>query len=181
MIENLPDYGTKSLLIIDKSCEEISSFKQFLQSKLGRDVELQNTHIVLFKSRRDVSQIVTLSQQLGLRSRLKAWYQDAMSIPYGHLLIQLTPKTVDSLRYSFDSGSVTNKIDLPAGRDSLWTISILYVSILPVFRKLSMILLKQFILSCPKDFNQFLSECLVNLIRGELRKEDVLKCLETSE
>ena len=68
------------------------------QSKLGRDVELQNTHIVLFKSPRDVLQINTLSQQLGLGSQLKEWYQDATSTPYGHLLNDLTPKTVDSLR-----------------------------------------------------------------------------------
>ena len=70
----------------------------FHQSKLGRDVELQNTHIVLFKSPRDVLRINTLSQQLGLGSQLKEWYQDATSVPYGHLLIDLTPKTVDSLR-----------------------------------------------------------------------------------
>ena len=37
---------------------------------------------------------------------------------------------------------------------------------------------KQFFLNCPKGFIQFLSKCLVNLLRGELRdlrKEDVLK------
>ena len=72
LIENLPKNGTKNLLIIDDPCEEILISKQFVkiatagrhrglntlfnkynlfhQSKLGRDVELQNTHIVLFKS-----------------------------------------------------------------------------------------------------------------------------------
>ena len=53
-----------------------------------------------------------------------------------------------------------------------------YVSILPIFQKLSLRLRKQFILNCPKDFIQFRSECLVNLLRGELRdlrKEDVVK------
>ena len=44
-----------------------------------------------------------------------------------------------------------------------------YVSILPIIQKFSLRLLKQFILNCPKDFIQFLSECLVNLLRGELR------------
>ena len=38
----------------------------FHQSKLGRDVELQNTHIVLFKSPGEVMQVTTLSTQLGL-------------------------------------------------------------------------------------------------------------------
>ena len=37
---------------------------------------------------------------------------------------------------------------------------------------------KRFILNCPKNFIQLLSECLVNLSKGELRdlrKEDVVK------
>ena len=91
LIENLPKNGSKYLLIFDDSCEEISNSKQFVkisaagrhrglntiyikhnlfhQRKLGRDVELQNTHIVLFKSPRDILQINTLSQQLGLGSQ----------------------------------------------------------------------------------------------------------------
>ena len=110
MIENLPDNRTKYLLMFDDTCEEgISNSKQivkivtagrqrglnttyikhnlFHQSKLGRDVELQNTQKVL--SRRDVLQINTLSQQRGLGSQLKEWYQDAKSIPYGRMVIYL--------------------------------------------------------------------------------------------
>ena len=115
--------------------EEISSSKQFVkiatagrhkglstiyikhnlfhQSRLGRDIELQNTHIVLFKSPRDVLQINTLSQQLGLGSQLKEWYNKATSVPYGHLLVDLTPKTVDVLRYCTDSGTIPSKFFLP--------------------------------------------------------------------
>ena len=111
LIENLPNNGTKYLLTFDDSCEKISNSKQFVkiatagrhrgfntiyikhklfhQIKLGRDVGLQNTHIVLLKSPRDNLQISTLSQQLGLGSQLKEWYQDATSVPYGHLLIDL--------------------------------------------------------------------------------------------
>ena len=85
LIQNLLNNGTKYLLIFDDSCEEISSSKEFVkiatagrhkglstvyikhnlfhQSRLGRDIELQNTHIGLFKSPRDVLQINTLSQQ----------------------------------------------------------------------------------------------------------------------
>ena len=87
----------------------------FHQSKLVRDVELQNTHIVLFKSPRDVLQIKTLSQQLGLGSHLKEWYEDATYVPYGHLHIAVTPKTVHSLRYCSNKGSVSTKFYLPAG------------------------------------------------------------------
>ena len=63
----------------------------FHQSKLGRDVELQNTHILLFESPRDVHQVATLSVQLGLTSALNDLYRDATSVPFGHLLIDLSP------------------------------------------------------------------------------------------
>ena len=56
----------------------------FDQSKLGRDVELQNTHIVLFKSPHDVMQDITLSAQLRPESELDDWYRDATSVPHGH-------------------------------------------------------------------------------------------------
>ena len=69
----------------------------FHQSKLGRDVELQNTHIVRFKSPRDVMQVTTLSTQLGLGSEVVDWYRDATSVPFGHLLIDLSPPTDDRI------------------------------------------------------------------------------------
>ena len=46
---------------------------------------------------------------------MKEWYQDATSVPNGHLLIDLTPKTVDSLRYCSNSGSTSTKFCLTAG------------------------------------------------------------------
>ena len=88
--------GTKYLVIFDDPCEEICNSKTFVniatarrhgrlstiyikhnffhQSKLGRDVQLQNTEIVLFKSPRDVTQVTTFSTQLGLGSELVDWY-----------------------------------------------------------------------------------------------------------
>ena len=91
-IDSLKNNGTKYLVIFDNSCEDICISKVFVdiatagrhrglstiyiehnlfhQRKLGRDVELQNTHIVLFKSPRDVLQVTTLSTQLGLGSEL---------------------------------------------------------------------------------------------------------------
>ena len=80
--------------------------KLFHQSKQGRDVELQNTHIVLFKSLRDVMQITTLSTVLGLGSELVDWYRDATSVSFGNLLVDLSPQTDDRLRYCSNSGSV---------------------------------------------------------------------------
>ena len=130
-IDSLKNNGTKNLLIFDDSCEETCNSKVFVniaaagrdrglstiyikhnlfhQSKLGRDVELQNTHIVLFKSPRDVMQVTTLSTQLGLGSELVVWYRDATSVPFGHLLIDLSPRTDDRLRYCTNSGSVRSK------------------------------------------------------------------------
>ena len=123
----------------------------FHQSKLGRDVELQNTHIVVFKSPRDVSQINTLSQQLGLGSQLKEWYQDATSTPNGHLLIDLTPKTVDSLRYCTNISSIPSKRYLSVGTETNFlTMTIQYVSILPTFQVFFQKLQKQFIHRCSK-------------------------------
>ena len=152
------------MFIFDDSCEKVSNSKQFVkiatagrhrelntiyikhnlfhQGKLGRDKELQNTHIVLFKSPRDVLQINTLSQQLGLGSQMKEWYQDATSVPYGLLLIDLTPKTVDSLRYCSNSGSAPTKIYLPSGietkfLDDEYTIRLYSPNISKIFPKAS--------------------------------------------
>ena len=133
--DSLKNNGTKYLLFFDDSCEELCNSKTFVdiatagrhrglsaiyikhnlfhQSKLGRDVELQNTHIVLFKSPRDVMQVTTLSTQLGLGSELVDWYRDAMSVPFGHLLIDLSPRTDDRLRYCTNSGSVPSKFYIP--------------------------------------------------------------------
>ena len=134
-IDSLKNNGTKYLLIFDDSCEEICNSKAFVdiatagrhrglstiyikhnllhQSKLGRDVELQNTHIVLFKSPRDVMQATTLSTQLGLGSELVDWYRDATFVPFAHLLIDLSPRTDDRLRYCTNSGSVSSKLYVP--------------------------------------------------------------------
>ena len=134
-IDSLKNNGTKYLLIFDDSCEEICNSKAFVdiatagrhrglstiyikhnlfhQSKLGRDVELQNTHLVLFKFPRDVMQVTTLSTQLGLGSELVDWYRDATSVPFDHLLIDLWPRTDDRLRYRTRSGSVLSKFYIP--------------------------------------------------------------------
>ena len=119
-INSLKNNGTNYLLIFDESCAEICNSKEFVdiatagrhrgfstiyikhnlfhQSKLGKDVELQNIHIVLFKSPPDVHQVAMLSVQLGLGSALVDWHWEATSAPFGHLLIDLSPRTDDRLR-----------------------------------------------------------------------------------
>ena len=118
-IDSLKNNGTKYLLFFDYSCEEICNSKAFVdiatagrhrglrtiyiknnlfhQSKLGREVELQNTHIVLFKSPCDVMQVSTLGPHL----------------PFGRLLIDLSPRTDDRLRYCINSGSVPSNFYIP--------------------------------------------------------------------
>ena len=138
MINNLPQDKTNYLLVFDDSCEEILRSKEFVKiatagrhrglntiyikhnlfhkSPIGRDVELQNTHIVIFKSPRDVMQISKLGQQLGLGSQFTDWYKDATSKPFGHLLIDLSPQTVDQLRFCTESGSVPSRFYLPTSQ-----------------------------------------------------------------
>ena len=101
--DSLRTNGTKYLIIFDHSCEDICNSKTFVDisatgrhrgliifyikhnlfhpSKHGRDVELQNTHIVRFESPRDVMQVSTLSSQLELGSELVDWYRDETCVP----------------------------------------------------------------------------------------------------
>ena len=130
-IDSLKNNGTKYLLNFDDSCEEICISKTlidiatagrhrglrtiyikqniFHQIILGRDVELQNAHIVLFKSTRDVMQRTTLGAQLSLGSELVHWYRDTTSVPFGHLLIDLSPRTDDRLSYCTNCGFLASK------------------------------------------------------------------------
>ena len=133
--DSLKNNGTKYLLVFAESCETICNSKAFVyiatagrhrglstiyiehnllhQSKLGRDVELQNTNIVLFESPRDVMQVTIFSTQLALDSELADWYRDATSVPFGPLLIDLSPRTDDRLRYCTSTGSITSKFYIP--------------------------------------------------------------------
>ena len=118
MIDNLAD----CLLIFDDSCEEIYAEKRFSkiatsgrhrnihviyvkhnlyqQSKHSRTIDLNNTHVVVFKSPRDVNQITYMGKQLNNAKFLKEAYTKATDTDqYGHLLIDFSPKTSDSLRY----------------------------------------------------------------------------------
>ena len=60
------------------------------QNKLRRNVELQNTYIVLFESSCDVMQVSTLNAQLDHWSKLVDWFREATSVTYGQSLIDLS-------------------------------------------------------------------------------------------
>ena len=110
------------LLVYDDSCEEIFSDTEFVkiatsgrhrkfhviyvkhnlfqQSKWSRTIDLNTTHIVLFKSMRDIQQIEYLGKRLNCLQLLKDGYKLATAHPYGHLIIDLDPKTSQGLRFS---------------------------------------------------------------------------------
>ena len=202
-IDSLRNTGTKYLLNFDDSCEEICNSKAFVdaatagrhrglstiyikhnflhQSKLGRDVELQNTHIVLFKSPSDIFQVTTLGAQSGLSSELVGWYRDATSVPFGHLLIDLSPRTDVRLRYCTNNGTVPSKFRYSRSFEAfigLWTMNTQNLSTLQVFQLLSRKCKSHFLQSCPKELIRFLCECIVNQIKGNLqtiKKHQVVK------
>ena len=110
------------LLIFDDSCEENFNVKEFVkiatsarhrklhviyvkhnlfhQSKWSRTINLNTTHIILFKSLRDIQQIEYLGKQLNCLLLLKDAYKLAAAEPYGHLIIDLDPKTGQGLQFA---------------------------------------------------------------------------------
>ena len=58
-------------------------------------------------------QVTTLSTQLGLGSELVDWYRDATSVPFDVLLIELSPRTDDRLRYCTNTGTIPSKFYIP--------------------------------------------------------------------
>ena len=58
-------------------------------------------------------QVTTLGAQLGLGAELVDWYRDATSVPFGHLLVDLSSRTGDRLRYCTTSGSVPSNFYIP--------------------------------------------------------------------
>ena len=128
--DSLKNNGTKCLLTFDGSCEDISKVfvdiatagrhrgvrlcfyiqrNLFHPRNIGQNPELQNRQIVLVISPRDLMQFSTLSAQLGLGSEVVDWYRDATSVPYGQLLIDLSPRTDNRLCFCTNTGSNPSK------------------------------------------------------------------------
>ena len=190
---SLKNHGKEYLLVFEDSCEDICNSEAFVdiatagrhrglstiyirhnlfhQSKQGRDVELKNTHIVLFNSPRNVMQVTTLGAQLGLGSELVDWYRDATSVPFGHLLIDLSPRTVGRLQYCTNSGSVPSKFYIPARLKHLRTLDDEHkiLSTLRLFQSLFRKCKCHFPQSCSKKVIRFLCKRIVNLPKGNLQ------------
>ena len=58
-------------------------------------------------------QISTFSAYLGLGSELVDCHRDATSVPYGHLLVDVSQRTDDRLRYCTKNGSIPSKFYIP--------------------------------------------------------------------
>ena len=115
-------------------------------------------------------QVTTLSTQLGLGSELIAWYPDATSVPFGHLLIDLSPRTDDEVHYCTNSGSVPSKFYIPDRLKHLGTLddehtkSPYFPSVPIDFPQMQ----KPISSVLPKRVIRFPFECIVNILKGNL-------------
>ena len=135
MIEKL----NNCLLIFDDSCEEIYENKRFSkiatsgrhknvnvifikhnlfhQSKHSRTIDLNTTHVVLFKSPRDVNQISYFGKQMNNAPFLKDCFIKATENVYGHLMVDFSPRTSEPLRYSSNiAGPAPSVFYLPSSK-----------------------------------------------------------------
>lgn len=73
----------------------------FHKGKGMRDISLNCHFIVVFKSPRDRGQITSLARQIcpGNTKYISEIFEDATRIPYGYLVLDLSQKTPDHLRY----------------------------------------------------------------------------------
>ena len=58
-------------------------------------------------------QVTTLGKQLGVGSELVDWYRGATSVPFGHLLIDLSPRTDDRVRSCTKTASIASSFYIP--------------------------------------------------------------------
>ena len=116
--------------------------------------------------------VTTLSTQLGLGSELVDRYRDATSVPSGHLLIDLSPRTDDRLRYCTNTGCSPLKFFYPGPAEAVknfgrWTHQLSTLEVFQSFSHKCKILFPQ---SWPKEFIRFLCECIMNLLKGNLQR-----------
>jgi hypothetical protein len=73
----------------------------FFQNKAFRTASLNSQYLILFKNPRDTSQIMHLARQMYPSNKAKAMikaYENATSIPYGTLVVDLKPDTPAAVR-----------------------------------------------------------------------------------
>lgn len=113
-----------TLIVLDDMMEELGSNKEasklftrgvhhknlsvvfivqniFFQGSQMRNISLNNQYFILMRSDRIVSQVYTLGCQILPQSpkSMVKMYEKATDIPFGHLLIDLHPRTKKSLKF----------------------------------------------------------------------------------
>ena len=143
----------------------------FHWSKLWRDVELQNVQIVCFKTPRDVMQVSTLSESVGLGSELIGWYSEAISVPYDHYWLicrheetidYVFVQTPDPFPQSFKSRTGWNI-------QNFWTMNTENLFNLQMFQSFPHKSKTLFFHSCPKELMRIICDCIVTLLQGKLQ------------
>lgn len=76
----------------------IISQNLFQQGRNARTISLNCWYFVLFKNYRAISQVKNLAGQTGLGKKLITAYSDAVSVPYGYLVIDFAPGVEDRYR-----------------------------------------------------------------------------------
>ena len=189
-IDSLENNGAMYLLIFYNLCGKISYSKAFVniattgkhcqlntiyitynlfhRSKLGRDVKLQNTHIVPFDSSRDVMQLSTLSAQIGKRIRA-SWLVSRRNICSVRSFLEQTIdyvniQTPDPFPQSFISRTASNSA-------TFWTTNTQKFSTLRVFQSFFHKCKRLFLQSCLKKLIRVLFQCKVTLLKGNLQSK----------
>lgn len=90
----------------------------FYKGKGQRDISLNSHYIVTYKNPRDRVQFGTLARQICPHNvgYMKEIFEDATSVPYGYLVMDLTQTTPDHLRYrtkNFPEDDPSNVIYVP--------------------------------------------------------------------
>ena len=70
----------------------------YYQGKCARTLDLNTAYTVLLKNPRNIQQVALLGRQLVMGKLLKAAYCDATSLPFGYLVVDLSPKGNESYR-----------------------------------------------------------------------------------
>ena len=194
------------LLVFDDSCEEIFNDKEFSklataghhkkisviyvkhylfpQSKCSRKIDVNTAHIISFKSHRGTQQISYIGKQLNNINFLKDSYDHATKQPFGHFLIDLDPKTTDSQRYC-------SNIVPPGPTIFYLPSSKALITHLTNERERDMYVeanardvgkyAKKFIKKSSNKFIEFLCECFLNVINGNVPTDKgLLENYETS-
>ena len=95
----------------------------FQQNRWSRTFDLNTSHIILFKSPRDIQQLDHLGRQLNVNNFLRNSFELATKHTFGQLLIDLDLRTSNCLRYCSNRIPSPSIFYLPLHKAELTTIT----------------------------------------------------------